>query len=238
MGRARDLAGMTRGVAAVILVAIAAAGCKREDVRAFEGVAEVEMVRLTAPQAGNLASLSVQPGARVSEGAPVFSVVDPQDVDAHRDAEERLARLERMQNGAQDIRALESLRTEVAQTQWRLSQKSASAPVNGVVVETLFSKGDWVPAGAPVVAILPVDKVKVRFSVPLDVAAHLQHGRSVKLVCEGCAGPIDANVTYVSPFALGDGDKDPQSLQYAVEARPRPEQAELLRPGVSVTVIL
>src|SRR5690606_32516098 len=129
MGRARDLAGMTRGVAAVILVAIAAAGCKREDVRAFEGVAEVEMVRLTAPQAGNLASLSVQPGARVSEGAPVFSVVDPQDVDAHRDAEERLARLERMQNGAQDIRALESLRTEVAQTQWRLSQKSASAPV-------------------------------------------------------------------------------------------------------------
>jgi multidrug resistance efflux pump len=238
MGQSRRLAGLARTAAAVLAVALAVAGCKREDVRAFQGVTEVEMVRLTAPQAGNLASLSVHAGARVSEGAPVFSVVEPQDLDAHKDAEERLARMERQKSGSRDPKALESLKTEVAETQWKLSQKSASAPVDGVVVETLYSQGDWVPAGAPVVAILPVDKVKVRFAVPLDVAAHLQHGRDVKLVCEGCDGQIDASVTYVSPFALGDGEKDPKELRYMVEARPRPEQAALLRHGVPVTVLL
>ena len=220
-------------------IGLALGGCKREDVRSFQGVTEVEMVRLAAPHAGNLASLSVKPGARVSEGSPVFSVVGEEDLTAHKDAEQRLARLEKQQAGSsRDPRALETLKTEVAETQWKLLQKSAIAPVDGVVLETLYAKGDWVPAGAPVVAILPVDKVKVRFTVPLDVAAHLQHGRGVKLVCEGCEATVDATVIYVSPFALGDGEKDPASLRYTVEARPAPAQAALLRLGVPVTVVL
>jgi len=232
-------AGIARNAAVALSVVVALAACKREDVRSFQGVTEVEMVRLTTPHAGNLATLSVKAGARVLEGSPVFSVVEAGDLNAHKDAEERLARLERQQtNAGRDPNALESLKTEVAETQWKLSQKSAIAPVDGVVLETLYAKGDWVPAGAAVVAILPVDKVKVRFAVPLDVAAHLQHGRSVKLMCEGCEGPVDASIIYVSPFALGDGEKNPESLRYMVEARPLPEQAAMLKLGAPVTVVL
>ncbi len=231
--------GIARSAAVALAICASVTACKREDVRSFQGVAEFEMVRLAAPHAGNLATLSVQPGARVSEGSPVFSVVGDEDLTAHKDAEERLARLEKQhRQAAGNSRALETLKTEVAETQWKLLQKSATAPVDGVVVETLYAKGAWVPAGAPVVAILPVDKVKVRFVVPLDVAAHLQHGRRVTLVCEGCGQAVDANVVYVSPFALGDGEKDPASLRYTVEARPIPEQAALLKPGVPVTVLL
>ena len=237
MTEAGRLTGIARNAAVALSVAVALAACKREDVRSFQGVAEVEMVRLTAPHAGNLATLSVKPGARVLEGSPVFSVVEAHDLNAHKDAEERLARLERQQQGA-DAKALDSLKTEVAETQWKLSQKSATAPVDGVVVETLYAKGDWVPAGAAVVAILPVDKVKVRFAVPLDVAAHLQHGRTLRLECEGCDGSVEATVIYVSPFALGDGEKNPESLRYMVEARPLAEQAARLKPGVPVTVLL
>lgn len=233
------LVGMLRHAAVALSIAMATTACKREDVRSFQGVTEVEMVRLAAPYAGNLATLSVKAGARVSEGTPVFSVVDAADLTAHKDAEARLARLEKQQKGAaSDPNVLETLKTEVAETQWKLLQKSATAPVDGVVVETLYAKGDWVPAGAPVVAILPVDKIKVRFAVPLDVAAYLQHGRSVRLVCEGCERVVEAHVIYVSPFALGDGEKDPASLRYMVEARPAPAQAALLKPGVPVTVEL
>lgn len=226
------------GLAALLVVA-ALAACKSEDVRSFQGVTEVEYVRLTAPHAGNLVTLSVRPGARVSEGTPVFSVVEAEDVSAHKDAAQRLARLQKQRKGiASDPKAADSLRIEVAEAEWKLAQKSASAPSDGVVVETLFSKGDWVPAGAPVVAILPVDKIKVRFEVPLAVAAHLQHGRTVTLICGGCEETVEATIIYVSPFALADGEKDPQTLRYVVEARPRAAQAAMLKPGLPVTVIL
>lgn len=231
---------LARGCTFAALAVVAALpGCKREDVRSFQGVTEVEYVRLTAPHSGNLASLSVKPGTRVSEGSPVFSVVEADDVSAHKDAEQRLAQLQKQRKGTPpDAKAMDSLKTEVAEAEWKLSQKSANSPADGVVVETLYAKGDWVPAGAPVVAILPVDKIKVRFAVPLDVAAHLQHGRSVTLVCEGCGEVVDATIIYVSPFALADGEKDPESLRYMVEARPTAAQAAMLKPGRPVTVIL
>ena len=72
---------------------------------------------------------------------------------------------------------------------------AASAPVSGVVIETLYAKGDWVPAGAPVLVILPVDKIKVSFEVPLAVAVHLQNGRGVTLVCAQCDEPVRATIT-------------------------------------------
>ena len=224
-------------VAMTLMAALA--GCKREDVRSFQGITEVEYVRLTAPHSGNLATLSVKPGTRVAEGTPVFSVLEPEDVPAHKDAAERLERLKKQREGiVRDPKAVESLTTEVAEAQWKVSQKSANAPTDGIVVETLYAKGDWVPAGAPVVAILPVDKIKVRFEVPLDVAAQLQHGRSVTLVCEGCEETVEATIIYVSPFALADGEKNPESLRYVVEARPKVIQASVLKPGLPVTVIL
>lgn len=225
------------GLAALLVVA-ALAACKSEDVRSFQGVTEVEYVRMTAPHSGNLVTLSVRPGARVSEGTPIFSVVEADDVSAHKDATQRLARLQKQRKGIASDQAADSLEIEVAEAEWKLAQKSASAPSDGVVVETLFSKGDWVPAGAPVVAILPVDKIKVRFEVPLAVAAHLQHGRTVSLICNGCEETVEATIIYVSPFALADGEKDPQTLRYVVEARPRAAQAAMLKPGLPVTVIL
>jgi len=227
------------GFLAALAIIAALAGCKREDVRSFQGVTEVEYVRLTAPHSGKLVTLSVKPGTRVSEGTPVFSVVEVEDASAHKDAAERLAQLKKQRKGASaDARSVDSIKTEVAEAEWKLSQKSANSPSNGVVVETLYAKGDWVPAGAPVVAILPVDKIKVRFAVPLEVAAQLQHGRGVTLVCEGCSEAVDATIIYVSPFALADGEKDPGSLRYMVEARPTVAQAAMLKPGRPVTVIL
>jgi multidrug resistance efflux pump len=226
---------------ALVALAIAATlgGCKREDLRSFQGVTEGETVRLTAPHSGNLTALSVKPGARVAEGTPLFSVAEPEGEAGRKQASQRLAQLKKQQRaGEKGSEQSEILKTEVAEAEWKLSQKSANAPADGVIVETLYAKGDWVPAGAPVVAILPVDKIKVRFEVPLSVAAHLQHGRSVKLICQGCEEPVDASIIYISPFAMGDGEKDPESLHYMVEARPSAGQASMLKPGLPVTVVL
>jgi HlyD family secretion protein len=111
--------------------------------------------------------------------------------------------------------------------------------VSGVVTETLFSKGDWVPAGAPVVAILPVNGITVRFSVPLEVASHIQQGREVTITCTHCKQPVKATVTYVSPFAQpGTEAQSLDALRYLVEARPGSGQAASLRPGEAVSINL
>lgn len=219
----------------------AMAGCMHEETKTFRGVTEGEIVRLSAPVAGNLSSLEVSRGATVTEGAKLFSQADAEEISAHAEAARRLKRIETEQRKRPggESEEIESLKAEVAQAEWKVMLKSAAAPVGGVVTETLYAKGDWVPAGAPVLSILPVDKIKVSFEVPLSVAAHLQHGRSVTLLCEKCDGPVQATITYVSPFATSESSMgDAPELHYRVEARPVPSQAAALHPGQSITVNL
>jgi multidrug resistance efflux pump len=224
-----------------VLLILAAGGCTREELRSFRGVTEGDVVRLAAPVAGNLSSLDVKRGATVTEGATLFSQADAGEISAHADAAKRLERIEhgggkRTATGMDEI---ETLKVEVAQAEWKLMLKSASAPVSGVVTETLYAKGDWVPAGAPVLSILQVDKIKVSFDVPLAVAAHLQNGRRVTLICVPCDKPVRATITYISPFATAESSVgDAAQLHYRVEARPVPQQAALLKPGQSITVNL
>jgi multidrug resistance efflux pump len=220
-----------------MLLVVATAGCMREELRSFRGVTEGEVVRLAAPVTGNLSSLNVEAGATVTEGTKLFSQAEAGEISAHENAAKRLDQVEHGRN--RRIDEIEGLKAEVAEAEWKLMLKSASAPVSGVVTETLYAKGDWVPAGAPVLVILPVDKIKVSFEVPLAVAAHLQSGRGVTLVCAQCEKPVQATITYISPFATAETSmgENPE-LHYRVEARPVPQQAALLKPGQSITVNL
>ena len=239
MSRSRPVS--TAGCLSALLLILATGGCAREELKSFRGVTEGEVVRLAAPVAGNLSSLDVKRGATVTEGTKLFSQADAGEISALADAAKRLDQIEhsdaqRTPTGAEEI---ETLKGELAQAEWKLMLKSASAPVSGVVTETLYAKGDWVPAGAPVVSILPVDKIKVSFEVPLAVAAHLQNGRAVTLVCAQCDKPVAATITYISPFATAEYSVlDAARLRYRVEARPLPRQAALLKPGLSITVNL
>ena len=223
------------------LLIFTAFGCTREDLRSFRGVAEGEVVRLAAPVAGNLSSLDVRRGTTVTLGTKLFSQADAGEISAHAEATRRLDDTERQRGKrpGSDAAEIERLKNEVAQAEWKLMLKSASSPVSGVVTETLYAKGQWVPAGAPVLTILPVDKVKVTFEVPLAVAAHLQNGRAVTLICAGCDAPVQATISYVSPFATTESSNNSSSeLHYRVEARPLPQQAALLKPGQSITINL
>jgi len=231
--------GLLGGVVVLAIAALVPA-CQHEDVRSFQGYAQGETIRLAAPYSGNLSKLAAKRGAKVTEGTTLFSLADESEVAAHNAAKKRLAERQTRRRGpARNTAEIERLKTQVAQTQLKLAQKSANAPADAVVVETLYAQGDWVPAGAPVVSILPLDKITVRFAVPLAVAAHLQNGRSVTLICERCGTLVRATVTYVSPFAQPESQTEGlEALRYMVEARPNPAQAALLKPGQPVTVVL
>jgi len=134
-------------------------------------------------------------------------------------------------------------RAATDQSAWRLDQKHVAASQGGLVVDTLYREGEWVPAGSPVVRMLPPANVKVRFFVPEAVAGTLKPGRAVSLRCDGCESPVMAQVGYISaepeytpPVIYSNETR--AKLVFLVEARPSVENASKLRPGQPVAVTL
>jgi HlyD family secretion protein len=127
----------------------------------------------------------------------------------------------------------------LAQAAWRLDQKSVAAPVSGLVQDTFFVIGEWVPAGRPVASLLPPGNVKARFYVPETVLSSVQIGKAIEIRCDGCQA-IDAKVSYVSSQAeytppVLYSKESRSKLLFLVEARLPNAQ---LRPGQPVDVRL
>ena len=82
-----------------------------------------------------------------------------------------------------------------------LEELAPVAPVEAVVEDTHFLPGAWVPAGRPVLSLLPDDKRKLRFFVPDADVARMKVGRVMGFRCDGCDGKLSARVTYIAPKA-------------------------------------
>jgi HlyD family secretion protein len=227
-----------------------------EDLRKGKRSTEIDASRAQLAQAEVVAALSAKEFDRqtdlVSKG-----FVSQQRADEARAARDRdrgriaelQADLATMRSGARpdEIRAAEAeagaARESLAQADWRLRQKTVSSTVAGTVTDTLFVRGEWVPAGAPVVAVLPPTNVKVRFFVPETRLGSLKVGQKVSLACDGCASALNAAITYIAPQAEYTPpviySKDNRTkLVYLVEARTAAEDAMKLHPGQPIDVRL
>jgi len=136
--------------------------------------------------------------------------------------------------------AVEAARAALAQAQWTLGQKQGFAPGAAQVVDTLFEPGEMVPAGQPVVRLLPPGNLKVRFFVPETRVATLAVGDAVDVACDGCAGPVRARVRFIAPEAeytppVIYSREERSRLVFMVEARAE-AGAERLRVGQPVDV--
>ena len=312
----------TAYAAGILALVLAACDAPRE--RPLQGYVEGEYVRVAAPFAGQLQQLSVQRGATVAAGAPVFALERDNEVAARRQAEQQLqavqARLDNLRTGkrppevetvaeqmrqavaardlaaanlkrqeqlrasgfvsaaaiddartqlqrdeaqvaslraalattklparADEIRAAEAevraAREVLAQADWRLAQRAVPAPAAGLVHDTYYVVGDWVPAGSPVASLLPPANRKVRFYVPEPLLGRLKVGQAVSVACDGCAAAVAATITFIAdraeftPPVLYSKDSRAK-LVFLVEARPTVADAAKLHPGQPVDVTL
>jgi HlyD family secretion protein len=130
----------------------------------------------------------------------------------------------------------------LAQAQWRLEQKSQTAPAAGLVADTLDRAGEWGAAGAPIVSLLPPANVKLRFYVPETVVGSLRIGDAVTVRCDGCGADIPAKVRFIATQAeftppVIYSRENRANLVFLVEAWPdAPDPA--LHPGLPVEVAL
>ena len=146
------------------------------------------------------------------------------------------ARPDQIEAARAEIKALEAVQ---AAALWALGQKEQKAPAGGLVQDTFFHPGEWVPAGRPVVALLEPAHLKVRFFVPQARAAGLALGQKVRVAWDGASGPLSLPICYVSPQVeytppVIYSAENRAKLVFMVEAGPLP--AGVLHPGQPVTV--
>ena len=128
----------------------------------------------------------------------------------------------------------------LAQMKKRLDDLMPTALEDALVENTFFNTGEWVPAGTPVVSLLPPRRIKLRFFVPEDDMAHAKMDETVAFACDGCPPGLKARVTYISPRAeftppviYSQGART--KLVFLIEARPEATETKL-PPGLPVTV--
>ena len=232
------------------------ASAMAEDLRKGKRTTEIDSVRAQLAQAEVTATYSEKEWRRqldlVSKGFVSQSRADEAKAARDRDhgkVVELQNELATTQAGSRpdEIKAAEAeaaaARESLAQADWRLRQRSVAATVGGTVIDTLFVRGEWVPAGAPVVSLLPPGNVKVRFFVPEPRLGSVKVGQKVAIACDGCAGPIGGTVSFIAPQAEYTPpviySKDSRAkLVFLVEARPASEDAAKLHPGQPVDVTL
>jgi HlyD family secretion protein len=231
---------------------LARAEANLADLRKGRRPSEIASIEAQLDQAKAMLALSQ---AKLERRRPLADAVSREDVEEARAEHERdqarVAELEaelktaRLGARPDEIEAAQAevvaARAQLAQAEWRLGELAQAAPQAGLVIDTLYRRGEWVAAGAPVVSLLPPANVKVRFFVPEPRLGAIAVGDEVQVSCDACPPDLAAEISFIAPEAeytppVIYSREMRAKLVYLVEARPR--QPDALRPGQPVDVTL
>jgi HlyD family secretion protein len=231
-------------------------GCDKGKEPIFQGWVEAELIFVGPDEAGRIETLTVREGDQVERGALLFTV-DPDlqlaDVAmqeaAVKNAQlafDRAQQLAKTQAGTQKAlddaeAALRTAQARLNSAQTRLARRKVFSPVTGSVQQIYYRGGELVPAGKPILALLPPGNLKVRFFVNEATLPKLKFGDPVTISCDGCDHPIAAKISFISraseftPPVIYSMDERAK-LVFLIEARA--ERPERLRVGQPVSVAL
>jgi HlyD family secretion protein len=137
--------------------------------------------------------------------------------------------------------ALRQAQANLAWSETRLARRNAYSPSEGTIQQVYYRPGETVPAGRPVVALLPPQNLKLRFFAPETLLPEIKYGETVTVSCDGCEKGLTANVSFIArsteytPPVIYSLDERAK-LVYLIEARPL--EPEKFRVGQPVTVTL
>jgi HlyD family secretion protein len=238
-----------------LLLALALCGCDNKSAP-YQGWIEANLIFVAPDEVGRVKTLNVQEGDTVKTGEPLYTVDDDlQQADfaqikaALVNAQQTYDRASMLANkgsGTQkDLDAatatLRDAQARLNSAQTRLDRRRVFSPVNGTVQQIYFRPGEMVPAGRPVLALLPPGNIKVRFYVPETALPSIAYGDEIKVGCDGCAADLTARVSFIARqseftppviYSLEERSK----LVFLIEALP--DKPNALRVGQPVDVTL
>lgn len=241
---------------ALVFVTLALAGCDNSDDRVLQGWVEAELIFVSPDEQGRVETLKVREGDHVKKGDLLFTVDDDlQKADvvvrntavinaqqAFDRAKELLKSAAGTQRTYDDAEA--ALRQAKANLEWaqtRLARRNAHSPSDGTIEQIYYRPGETVPAGRPVVALLPPGNLKIRFFAPQAALPELKYGDVVGISCDGCDKGLTAKISFIARSAeftppVIYSVEERAKLVFLIEARP--EHPEKFRVGQPVTVTL
>lgn len=125
-------------------------------------------------------------------------------------------------------------RAELAEAQQVVDRRQITSPLDGVVVQLHFRRGEWVKPGEPVLRVVRIDRVRAEAFVPAGLPVGTWAGRSVKFFVAASGKerePFVGKLVFVSP------EIDPVNGQIRVWAEIENRNQEL-RPGERGTLEL
>ena len=243
-------------IALALAAALVLTACNNAKEPTFQGWMEAELIFVGPDEMGRIETLAVREGDQVERGALLFTV-DPDlqlaDVAmqeaavknaqiAYDRAQQLLKTATGTQKALDDAEAtLRTAQARLNSTQTRLARRKMFSPVTGSVQQIYYRAGELVPAGKPIVALLPPANLKVRFFVNEAMLPKLQIGEPVTISCDGCERGITAKISFIARsseytppviYSMEERSK----LVFLIEARP--EKPERLRVGQPVSVTL
>lgn len=221
-----------------------ATGARAAEIRALEArLAEAEarlvQARMDHDRIVPLVELGLEPKARgdrvTSDVAMAEAAVEAlkQDIAVARQAGRPAER------EAADA-ATASARAAMASAAYRLSQRQVTAGMSARVEEVFLEAGEYATPGAPVLALLPEDGLKIRFFVPQAGLSTIELGEPVRVSADGLDAPLEAHISFISadaeftPPVIYSRDAR-EKLVFLVEARV--PAASPLKPGLPVEVV-
>jgi len=244
------------GMAAAMLAGLALAGCGKSDEHTLQGWVEAEMVFVSPDEQGRVETLKVREGDRVEKGALLFTVDDDlqqadlvvrkSTVTTAVQSFDRAKELLKTNAGTQKTyddaeAALRMANANLAWSETRLARRRAVSPADGTIQQVYFRPGETVPAGRPVVALLPPANLKIRFFAAQADLPAIKFDDTVTLSCDGCDKGLTGKVSFIArsaeytPPVIYSMDER-SKLVFLIEARP--DQPEKFRVGQPVSVTL
>jgi len=241
---------------AALLATLALAACGGSGDHPAQGWVEAEFVFVSPDEVGRVEELKVKQGDHVDAGELLFTVdPDLQQADVMmneanlvnaQQAYDRAKELLRTSAGTQKTledaeAALRTAQARLNSSRTRLQRRRAYAPAAGTIQQVYYRPGELVPAGRPVVALLPPQNLKIRFFVPEERLAQIKYGDTVTVRCDRCQGDMTAKVSFIASsaeftppviYSLEERSK----LVFLIEARPT--HPENFRVGQPVDVML
>ena len=157
---------------------------------------------------------------------------------ANLDLAQQGARSEQIQ--AQNF-MMKAQQEKMQQARWELDQKTQRAPADGVIFDTYFKEGEYVPAQKPVASLLSPRQIRIDFFVSARQLVLLKTGKTIGYTPYGSKKMQLAKITYISPEAeyvppLIYSRENQENLVFRVKADLKHDFA--VKPGQPVVVWL